>query len=74
MIRGSSPIWYCFKDIIRGRLEVLEVDADHRGMLEGPAASRVYEMLSRFVVVSEPVSNNVVPLQPSVEQPRAQAN
>ncbi len=46
---------YGFKKIIAGRLDVAEVDADHRGLLDGPAALEVYELMTRYTRHAEQV-------------------
>jgi phthiocerol/phenolphthiocerol synthesis type-I polyketide synthase E len=67
---------YGFKDLVLGRLDVFEVDADHRSMLEGAAAPRVFQVFSDFVGTSGTGNGEVVPLQQQFveQQPRAQAN
>jgi hypothetical protein len=65
---------YGFRDIIRGRLDIVEIDADHRGLMDGVAASRLHDALSAFMAANEPESSKVVPLRPLVEAPRAIVN
>ena len=64
---------YGFGRIIAGRLDVAEIDADHRGMLEGPAAVRVFELLSDYLEAGAPLSSRVVPIQPLLDQRQATA-
>jgi amino acid adenylation domain-containing protein len=67
---------YGFGKIVTGRLAVAAVDADHRGMLQAPAVSHVYELLSDhlFVALSDaatsnvPMSSKVVSIAPLVER------
>jgi amino acid adenylation domain-containing protein len=62
---------YGFGDIIRGRVEIAEIDADHRGMLDGAAVSHVFQVLSDFLDAGDPLSR-VVSISPFVEQRQAQ--
>jgi thioesterase domain-containing protein len=59
---------YGFGNIIKGRLDIAAVDADHRGMLDGEACLHVYQILSGFLEPSQVQDATVVPLAPFVER------
>ena len=65
---------YGFQRIVAGRLQVAEVDADHRGMLESATVPQVYRLLSDFMGPSEPQSAKVVPISPLLEQRQGAAS
>ncbi len=69
---------YGFTQLIAGRLDLAEVDADHRGLLDGAAASRVYELLSGYLAkdagVNAASSSGDTPSASFVEQRQAQMN
>jgi amino acid adenylation domain-containing protein len=62
---------YGFREMILGRLDVAEVDADHRGLLDGAAASRVYTLLSDYLEANDPLSSGVVSISPPAQPGQA---
>jgi amino acid adenylation domain-containing protein len=67
---------YGFSKLISGRLALAEVDADHRGMLQGPAVTRVFEILADYLAVSKPISKIMSPPspRPANDEQRAAGN
>jgi len=69
---------YGFRDVIAGRLDIAAIDADHRGLLDGAAALRVYELLSDYLAdypgVNDAVGSRVVPISPFVEPQQGQVD
>jgi amino acid adenylation domain-containing protein len=63
---------YGFDEMIVGRLDVAEVDADHRGLLDGAAVERVYQLLSDYLEANDPMSSGVVSISPVADAGLAQ--
>jgi hypothetical protein len=63
---------YGFDEMIVGRLEVAEVDADHRGLLDGAPVARVYQLLSDYLEANDPMSSGVVSISPWADAGLAQ--
>ncbi|MET0410977.1 MAG: phosphopantetheine-binding protein, partial [Polyangiaceae bacterium] len=55
---------YGFGNLIQGNLALGEVDADHRGMMQGPAVTRVFEILADYLAVSKPLGKVMSPPPP----------
>jgi thioesterase domain-containing protein len=55
---------YGFSKLIQGQLALAEVDADHRGMMQGAAVTHVYQILSDYLAVNEPLGKVMSPPPP----------
>jgi amino acid adenylation domain-containing protein len=55
---------YGFGKLIQGNLVLGEVDADHRGMMQGPAVTRVFEILADYLGVNKPLGKVMSPPPP----------